>query len=90
MDASPLFDPTYLPVIAATLVGFAALAAALLVPIYRFLDREEEVAEEWTPEAVAERMRQQQHGATNGTEVPDRDERSPSETEREPTDSSVS
>lgn len=89
MDASPLFDPTYLPIIVATLVGFAALAAALLVPIYRFLDREQEVAEEWTPEAVAERMRKQQHGATNGTEVPDQDERSPSETERESSNSSA-
>lgn len=83
MDASPLFDPTYLPVIVGTLVGFAALAALLLVPIYRFLDREEEVAEDWTPEALAERMREQQHGAANGAEAPDRDERSSSESERE-------
>lgn len=90
MDASPLFDPTYLPVIVATLVGFAALAAALLVPISRFLDREQEVAEEWTPEAVAERMRKQKHEATNGTEVPDRDEDSSSETESTSADSSVS
>lgn len=87
MDASPLFDPTYLPIIVATLVGFATLAAALLVPIYRFLDREEEVAEEWTPEALAERMRKQQHGATNGTEAPQ--DESPSEVGGE-TDSPVS
>lgn len=90
MDASPLFDPTYLPVIVATLVGFAALAAALLVPIYRFLDREQEVAEEWTPEAVAERMRNQTHGSTNGTEAPDQDERSSSETESTSTDPAAS
>lgn len=89
MDASPLFDPTYLPVIVVTLVGFSVLAAALLIPIYRFLDREQEVAEEWTPEAVAERMREQQHGATNGTEVPDQDEQSP-ETEGESKESAVS
>jgi len=69
MDASPLFDPTYLPVIVVTLVGFAALAAALLVPIWRFLDREQEVAEDWTPEAIAERMRERQQTATNGKEA---------------------
>jgi hypothetical protein len=71
MDASPLFDPTYLPVIVVTLVGFAALAAALLVPIWRFLDREQEVAEDWTPEAIAERMRERQQTATNGSEAPE-------------------
>lgn len=71
MDASPLFDPTYLPVIVATLVGFAALAALLLVPISRFLDREQEVAKDWTPEALAERMQKRQQAATNGTERSD-------------------
>lgn len=86
MDASPLFDPTYLPVIVGTLVGFAALAALLLVPIYRFLDREEEVANEWTPEALAERMREQKHGAANGTEEPAPEERSSSTTGDESTD----
>lgn len=67
MDASPLFDPEYLPIIVATLVGFGALAAFLLVPISRFLDREQEVAEDWTPEAVAERMRERQQDGANGT-----------------------
>jgi len=68
MDASPLFDPEYLPVIAGTLIGFGLLAALLLVPIWRFLDREQEVAEDWTPEAVAERMREREQTATNGSE----------------------
>lgn len=81
MDASPLFDPQYLPIIAGTLIGFSVLAALLLVPIYRFLDREQEVAEEWTPEAVAERMREQTHEAANGAEVPDRDDGSSSDPE---------
>lgn len=76
MDASPLFDPQYLPIIVGTLVGFAALAALLLVPISRFLDREEEVAEDWTPEALAERMRERQQAAANGTEAAE--EREPS------------
>ena len=76
MDASPLFDPQYLPIIVGTLVGFAALAALLLVPIYRFLDREEEVAEDWTPEALAERMRERQQTAANGTEAAEEREHS--------------
>ena len=77
MDASPLFDPQYLSVIVATLVGFAALAAVLLVPISRFLDREQEVAEDWTPEAIAKRMRERQHTATNGAEASEEEEHSP-------------
>ena len=76
MNASPLFDPQYLPIIVGTLVGFAALAALLLVPIYRFLDREEEVAEDWTPEALAERMRERQQTAANGTEAAEEREHS--------------
>ena len=76
MDASPLFDPQYLPIIVGTLMGFAALAALLLVPIYRFLDREEVVAEDWTPEALAERMRERQQTAANGTEATEEREHS--------------
>lgn len=68
MDASPLFDPEYLPIIVATLLGFGALAALLLVPIYRFLDREQEVAEKWTPDALAERMHEKEETVTNGEE----------------------
>lgn len=56
MDGSVLFDPQYLPIIIATLVGFSALAAALLVPIWRFLDREQKVAEKWTPDQIAEQL----------------------------------
>lgn len=37
----------YNGVIFFALVGFAALAALLLVPVYRFLRREEKVAEAW-------------------------------------------
>lgn len=76
MDASPLFDPQYLPVIVGTLIGFGALAALLLVPISRFLDREQEVAEDWTPQALAERMRKRQETAANGEEPSEDDERS--------------
>lgn len=38
----------YWDVILITFFGFVALAALLLVPVWRFLAREEEVAEEFT------------------------------------------
>ncbi len=38
----------YTAVIIATVVGFSALAAALLIPVWRFLKREEEAGEQWT------------------------------------------
>lgn len=47
-------------VIAAAFVGFIALAFILLYPVYRFLRREERVADEWTDRAIARRQR---HGA---------------------------
>jgi hypothetical protein len=37
----------YTFVIIATTVGFFALAALLLVPVYRFLKREEEASKQW-------------------------------------------
>ncbi len=67
MDFSLLFDPEYLPIIVATLVGFGLLAALLLVPVYRFLERERKVAKKWTPEALAERRQERQRNGTNGT-----------------------
>jgi hypothetical protein len=76
MDAQPLFDPKYLPVVLVTLIGFGALAALLLVPIYRFLEREEEVAQDWTPEELAKRM--QDHTASANGDSTD-EGRSPSE-----------
>ena len=44
-------------VTAATFVGFVGLAFILLYPVYRFLRREERVADDWTPDAVARRQR---------------------------------
>ena len=49
-----MFDPDYTWVIIGTTVGFFALAAVLLVPIYKFLKREEKVAEQWTRERLEE------------------------------------
>ena len=71
MDFSLLFDPEYLPIILGTIVGFGLLAAALLVPVYRFLEREQKVAEQWTPEALAERMQERQDTSGNGASTPD-------------------
>ena len=42
----------YTWVIVVTLIGFFALAAMLLVPVYRFLKREEKASERWTSEAL--------------------------------------
>ena len=35
-----------------TLVGFFALAALLLIPVWKFLNTEEDVASNWTDETV--------------------------------------
>ncbi len=61
-------DTYYLLVIIGTLVGFCALAFALLAPIYRFLDREEEVSQEWTKQRIAERQRRRPP-SSNGSEA---------------------
>lgn len=49
-----------------TLIGFLALAALLLTPVYRFLEREEKISRKWTEEKLAERLRERQ-SASNGT-----------------------
>ena len=49
-------DSIYL-IIAAAFFGFLALALLLLVPVYRFLTREERASRDWTDDAVARRQR---------------------------------
>lgn len=44
-------------VIAGTFFGFIALAFVLLFPVYRFMKRQERLADDWTPEAIARRQR---------------------------------
>ena len=44
-------------VIVGTFFGFIALAFVLLYPVYRFMRRQEDMADDWTPEAVARRQR---------------------------------
>jgi flagellar motor component MotA len=60
----------YLPLILATLVGFFLLAYLLLAPIANFLDREREASREWTPDRIAERLRERE-ADQNGEEADD-------------------
>ena len=46
------FMENYTLVIILALVGFVGLAALLLVPVYRFLKREERTAERWTEQVL--------------------------------------
>lgn len=47
--------------IAAT-VGFFILAFLLLYPVWRFLNKEEEVSRRWTPEEIARATARSTHG----------------------------
>lgn len=59
----------HLVVIVGTVVGFFTLAALLLVPIYKFLGREEQASREWTRQRLAERQRQHRRSSSNGAEA---------------------
>lgn len=63
---------SYTSIILLTLFGFLALAAILLVPVYRFLRREEQVARKWTNEEIARRAAGSttngKHARRNGAE----------------------
>jgi len=48
-------DASIYVIIAATFFGFITLAFVLLFPVYRFLRRQEKMADDWTPEALAKR-----------------------------------
>lgn len=56
---------SYYFVIAVTLIGFIALAAALLVPVYLFLKKEERAAEEWTEESLRALNESEQNSGAN-------------------------
>ncbi|MEM1118227.1 MAG: hypothetical protein AAF845_08140 [Bacteroidota bacterium] len=58
-------------VIAGTFVGFIALAFVLLFPVYRFLNRQERMADDWTPEAIARRQREAPSGDGAPTPPPE-------------------
>ncbi|MDQ7040456.1 MAG: hypothetical protein Q9M35_05905 [Rhodothermus sp.] len=57
----------YTLVILGALIGFLVLAALLLVPVYRFLQREDEAARRFT----AEYFRRQQAAHSNGADDED-------------------
>ncbi|MDT0631125.1 hypothetical protein RQM47_01770 [Rubrivirga sp. S365] len=57
-------------VVAVTFVGFVGLAFILLYPVYRFLRREERVADEWTQDAVARRQRPDAGKGVSGDGAP--------------------
>jgi hypothetical protein len=59
----------YITAIVLSFFGFVLLAALLLVPVYRFLRREETLSRQWTPEALARRMRET--ASSNGTDPPE-------------------
>lgn len=59
-------DAYYTVVILAALIGFLLLAALLLVPVYRFLKREEAASEQWTREALRRRAEAQDQRSENG------------------------
>ena len=68
----------YLPLILATLIGFFALAYVLLAPVHNFLNREQEASKEWTPDRIAERLRERK-ADQNGEETDDASEPSTEE-----------
>ncbi len=59
----------YTIVILLTLVGFFALAALLLFPVYFFLKKEERVAQKWTKDALARRLREERMKQTGGPDA---------------------
>lgn len=59
----------YITAIVLSFFGFVLLAALLLVPVYRFLRREETLSRQWTPEALARRMRETT--SSNGIDSPE-------------------
>ncbi len=51
-------DASFIVLVVIALIGFFLLAAVLLVPVYIFLQREKKASEQWTPEALARRIRE--------------------------------
>lgn len=60
-------DSTYYLIIAGTFFGFIALAFVLLYPVFRFLRREEELSDDWTPDAIARRQSRDEPGGDGAT-----------------------
>jgi len=60
----------YTLVILGALIGFLALAALLLVPVYRFLQREDEAARRFTAEYLRRQQAVHPNGADHDEETP--------------------
>lgn len=60
-------DKYHLAIILTT-IGFFALAALLLVPVWRFLNREEQISREWTEDALRQGHRDVPSGNGVATE----------------------
>ncbi len=60
----------YSGVILLAFIGFAALAALLLVPVYRFMKREEKVAEAWTEDPYGPADESLEDESTDGGDAP--------------------
>jgi type II secretory pathway pseudopilin PulG len=58
----------YTLVILASLIGFLLLAALLLVPVYRFLQREDEAAQRFTDVYLRKQQELHTDGTTDATE----------------------
>ena len=58
---------SYTGIIVLTLVCFLTLAALLLVPIYLFLQREEQASKKWTRERLARRLEEEKTLSENGS-----------------------
>ena len=63
-------DKYVVAIILAT-IGFFTLAALLLVPVWRFLSRQERISEEWTEDALKKRERDSRSGGEIATEIHD-------------------
>lgn len=63
-------ESDYTLIIVGAFFGFLALAALLLVPVWRFLRREEEVARDWTPEKIVPPAEARTNGEDDGVAEP--------------------
>ncbi len=63
-------ESDYTGIIIVAFLGFVVLAALLLVPVWRFLRREEESARQWTSDTVASPADERTNGTGDRAEEP--------------------
>lgn len=74
----------YQTLITLIVIGFFVLAALLLGPIYRFLQREERAAEQWTAEDLRKRRRDHLEESAGEVSPEDAESASAGETGEDP------